>query len=302
MDKIIACFLVLGLLLSGCPQEREGSPGVLEPPVLEECTDSDGGKDEFTYGTATLGSEAESDSCTEDGKVLEYYCSFGAIESEAIACPAGHGCQGGECVELNCFDTDGGNVPGAKGTVQYDGEQYTDYCTEGGSVHEYYCGEGVAEEEVACAAGEVCEDGRCTEGPSCTDTDGGKELHEGGTVTAGGRTYEDYCLGTYVVYEYYCENGAKKAEQMSCPEGEYCVDGVCAEEEEHECEDTDGGKKTWKKGTVTYWSGGEEYTETDKCYDDYSVLEVWCTDEGTVGFGILECESGERCEDGECVD
>jgi len=125
---------------------------------------------------------------------------------------------------------------------------------------------------------------------------------EEGKVTYNGKDYADYCISNTVIYEYYCENDVLKQKQVVCAESEVCKNAVCVEGEEHECTDTDGGKSLHTKGTVTYWSGGEEYTETDKCYDSYSVLEVWCTAENTVGFGIMECPDSEVCEDGRCTD
>ena len=125
---------------------------------------------------------------------------------------------------------------------------------------------------------------------------------EKGKVTYNGQEYSDYCLSHNVIYEYYCENDVLKQKQVMCADTEVCKDGVCVEGEEHECTESGGHKNPYVKGSVTYWSGGEEYTETDKCYDDYSVLEVWCEEDATLGIGILNCDDGDECQAGACQD
>ncbi len=125
---------------------------------------------------------------------------------------------------------------------------------------------------------------------------------ENGKVTYNGEDYSDSCLSHNVVYEYYCENDVLKQKQVMCAGTDVCNDGVCVEGEEHECTESGGHKNPYVKGSVTYWSGGEEYVETDKCYDDSSVLEVWCEEDATLGIGILECDNGDDCQAGECHD
>jgi hypothetical protein len=209
--------------------------------------------------------------------------------------------MGGACVEAACYDSDGGKDISETGTVSYGNEEYVDVCVDEGTVREYSCGEGVVAEEIECGAGKICSNGKCVEVAQCSDSDGGVNEFIKGTTTYGSATYTDNCLSYNVVYEYYCESGELKEKQVVCPEGMNCQNGYCVEGPERECEDTDGGKSTHKKGTITYWIGDAIYEETDKCYDKYSVLEVWCTEDGGKGFGIIECGSGEWCEDGECV-
>ena len=303
MKWIFAFALVFGVFLGGCPQEGpSGNGGQVVAPPQEFCTDSDGGKNEFAAGTVSSHSGTFADRCLGNGEmVLEYYCDGNRVASENIACPPGHKCYSGECREIPCSDSDGGRVYGVAGTVLYDGEQHTDTCIDENTLREFYCDNGVAEEIVQCGAGKKCQDGRCVEAPVCIDSDGGQDIYSKGTVTYGGATYEDVCLSHNVVYEYYCEGGAVAVKQIMCPEGEACEGGKCVEAFVGECEDTDGGKNPYKKGTVTYWAGGQEHTVVDKCYDTYSVLEAWCTDDGLVGIGIIECDSGDWCENGRCI-
>lgn len=303
MKQIFALLVVFGILLSGCPQEgTSGNGGGIVAPPQEFCTDSDGGKTIFTAGTVQTSSGTFSDRCLGNGEsVMEYYCSGNQMASEDIPCPSGQKCYSGECREITCFDSDGGMVYGTVGTVNYDGVTYTDTCIDGSTLREFYCDNGLAEKNVACGAGQKCENGRCVGVPVCTDSDGGQNMYSTGTVSYDGQAYEDSCLSYNVVYEYYCEDGAMAVKQMICQEGEDCENGRCVEAPLRECRDTDGGKSTHEKGTITYWIGDERYTETDKCYDQDSVLELWCTEEGGKGLGIIECDSDEWCEDGECV-
>ena len=259
----------------------------------------------FNAGTVSFGEERGMDRCLGDGEmVMEYYCSGGQMKSENIECPAGQKCYAGECREIGCFDTDGGAVASMMGTVSYDETEYMDVCLNEHQLKEYACEEGaVAEEVIECGSTETCSGGKCVAIPQCSDSDGGDEAFVKGTTTYGSTVYEDYCLSYNVVYEYYCEDGALKQKQIVCPDGMDCENGYCVEYlEERECEDTDGGKSTHEKGTITYWIGDAIFEETDKCYDDESVLEVWCTEDGGKGFGIIECDSDEWCEDGECTD
>jgi hypothetical protein len=99
MRKTAVVLLVFGLLLGGCTTQQAGpsewdeiTPG----PQDEVCTDSDGGKNEFIAGTASIGDDVRTDRCLGDGEmVLEYYCEEGRIKDEDISCPAGYTCYGG---------------------------------------------------------------------------------------------------------------------------------------------------------------------------------------------------------------
>ncbi|MBD3398023.1 hypothetical protein GF412_02510 [Candidatus Micrarchaeota archaeon] len=306
MRGLIFILLAFGLFLGGCTGQPLAEPSewdVIEPPPqLQQCTDSDGGKDEFISGTASVGEESGTDRCLgEDEMVLEYYCDGNEIADENMQCPAGYLCYGGACVESTCYDSDGGKDTSKTGTVSYGNEEYTDSCIDGETVKEYYCGEGALHEEIGCGPAEECINGRCVGVAQCSDSDGGINEFIKGTATYGSATYADSCLSYNVVYEYYCKGGELAHEQVVCPEGMDCENGYCVEGPERECRETDGGKDRYEEGTITYWVGDTQYSETDKCYDQDSVLETWCTEEGGKGFGIIECDSDEWCEDGECV-
>jgi hypothetical protein len=293
--------LVFAFAMYGCPQEDPGDGGDLWGGGAQ-CNDTDGGKNEFEKGIVSVEDGLGTDKCLGGGEsVLEYYCENGELESEDIACPAGFVCDNGACIVIPCYDTEDDADAGTAGTVSYNGVQYADTCIDENWVNEFSCNGGVFEEAIRCADGERCENGECVTVLPCVDSDGGQDVYEAGQTSLGGAIYEDICVSYNVVFEYYCENGSVTSMQIMCPDGEECSGGVCVEGEERECRDTDNGKSRYKRGTVTYWVGAEKLSETDKCYDQDSVLEVWCTDEGSVGFGILECYDSDWCEDGACT-
>lgn len=303
MRGIIAILLVFGLLLSGCTtQPSEPSEWDSIEGTAQSCTDTDGGKEIFVAGTATSGDGKGTDRCLGNGEmVMEYYCDGNRIADEDIPCPEGYLCYDGQCEELSCYDSDEGKVASVAGSIRYGNDEYSDTCLDEGTVKEYYCDGGISEEEISCSSTQECKNGRCVEVAQCSDSDQGIDEYIKGTVTYGTAVYTDSCLSYNVVYEYYCEGGEAKQKQIVCPEGMDCEDGYCVEGPERECEDTDGGKSTHRKGTITYWIGDAIFEETDKCYGQDSVLEVWCTADGGKGFGIIECDSDEWCEDGECI-
>ncbi len=304
MRQALGILLVFALLLYGCPQEETAADDVLG--TIGECSDSDGGRNEFEKGIVSVADGIGTDKCLGGGEsVLEYYCGATGLESGDISCPEGFICDDGACIVIPCFDMENGANADTAGTVQYNGVQYTDVCIDDEWVNEFSCNGGLFEEALKCNADEKCENGECVEVLPCLDSDGGQDVYELGQTSLGGAVYEDSCLGyptvVNVVEEHYCENGRLKCIQITCPEGEECIGGVCVEARERECRDTDNGKSRYKRGTVTYWIGAEKLSETDKCYDQESVLEVWCTEEGSVGFGILECYDSDWCEDGACT-
>ncbi|PIP23720.1 MAG: hypothetical protein COX90_02840 [Candidatus Nealsonbacteria bacterium CG_4_10_14_0_2_um_filter_38_17] len=68
---------------------------------------------------------------------------------------------------------------------------------------------------------------------ACTDSDGGKNYYQKGTVTENGKTYTDYCQGAFYLKEYFCLPyssiglGGAAEENVVCPNGGSCKDGAC---------------------------------------------------------------------------
>jgi hypothetical protein len=67
------------------------------------CTDSDGGKDAFTKGTASYGALNHTDSCVSGTVVLEYFCDTDTtINSTETGCGSGNECVDGACRAVVC--------------------------------------------------------------------------------------------------------------------------------------------------------------------------------------------------------
>lgn len=306
MKRILAVFLVVALALYGCATEQpvqQSSGGGVN--VVSSCSDTDYGKNPLVKGTAESASGRGTDTCLGEGsKVMEYYCSGEVIKTEDIECVGNTMCKDGACVDTPCFDTDNGQDLSLAGTVQYRDVQYKDACTSDGKVTEYFCdASGMQQAVLSCAQGYECSEGKCVQKEACTDSDGGKNAGKGGTTSFGGIVRNDYCVGATSVVEYYCDGNEIKLQQIQCASGESCIDGVCAfVPHANECSDSDGGKNIYEKGTVTYWSGGQRYTDTESCYGYDRVWENWCEEDATVGFGVMDCDEGEECVNGACTE
>ncbi len=280
------------------------------------CTDSDGGRNYDERGTAISTdreeSDVQTDSCSGD-RVREYYCqSTGRVGTDYHDCE--YGCTNGVCndapeiVPVSCTDSDGGRVYNTRGTVAQGlssgiGIVRSDSCI-GSFVQELYCGSGysIEQEVVSCEYG--CTSGACNpepdEEPVCNDSDGGRAFDTLGTVTRTvgdeTETRADYCLGNSV-REYYCRGNADIASEVyACPYG--CTGGVCNEEPEPTCTDTDGGAAYDVRGTVTRTSGDGTETGTDVCVGG-QVREYYCISTN-IHSTLRTCEFG--CSDGRCND
>ncbi|MCX8206004.1 MAG: hypothetical protein N3H30_02115 [Candidatus Micrarchaeota archaeon] len=273
-----------------CLAEKAGATVIGKGTCESLCTDTDGGKDIFTSGTAVGLGTTVYDQCV-DGEVKEAFCQSGLPKAKTFACPYKYECKSGACIESKCFDSDGGDNISVAGATTYSGKEYKDTCS-GNIVAEYYCEGGVVESRsVSCAAGHMCKDGACVPIP-CTDTDGGKEAGAYGEVSVLDKLYKDSCEGN-TVKEYYCLNGEAKSEKIVCATGYSCKGGACVLDT---CEDNDGGLEPKVRGTTTYG----QTTRTDSCYGETSVEEHYCPTQTSISTVVLECPSGYECSDGSC--
>jgi len=65
------------------------------------------------------------------------------------------------------------------------------------------------------------------------------------------------------------------------------------------CADSDDGKETAIKGTVTGTFDDGYRSQDDYCPDKSNVMEFYCTDEGKTGGDLIACAGS--CEDGACI-
>ena len=59
----------------------------------------------------------------------------------------------------------------------------------------------------------------------CSDSDYGRNHFTYGSVSSGGRTYNDSCYTSTWLYENYCGGGYRRYEYVACPKG--CSSGAC---------------------------------------------------------------------------
>lgn len=220
-------------------------------------------------------------------------------------------------VNQTCTDTDGGINYFTKGTVSYLGfngtnwyTRYngTDWCNtmfngsayvNNGNLTELYClptadslGNMHNSSVYRCPNG--CSSGACVNisaNVTCTDTDGGLNYYNKGTITfSNGTNTSDRCLSPTQITEYQCLNNSLFSTMYYCP----CVDGVCIN---NSCTDSDGGLNYYTKGTLTF-ANGTIYT--DFCSSQVGTLiEHQCTNNPDLGSVGYICPNG--CLNGACI-
>ncbi|MFA5412442.1 MAG: Kazal-type serine protease inhibitor [Candidatus Micrarchaeia archaeon] len=243
------------------------------------CRDTDGGRDEDEYGTASKGSDEGADECYDADTVTEYYCSGNEVESTRIDCSSGKICEDGECVTQECSDTDGGNDRADYGTVTVDGSTHRDSCTDLYTLTEYFCdGSNYDDATILCTGyNELCWQNECSPA-ECDDSDGGRDESIYGTVlisTTNGYSYSesDSCsVDLRSVREKYCSDLKVESVVMDCAAEEVCNGGRCMEAA---CSDSDGGLNYITPGTTT--KGAESATDECDPMDPIDIYECYCS-------------------------
>jgi len=224
-----------------------------------------------------------------------------------------------------CSDTDGGIDYYDKGTVTWYGESWTDVCLTSKNLEENYCKDGTAwYDQVICP--DTCNNGVCVKTThSCTETDGGKNYYDKGTVTIDGQTRgTDYCGSSNYLIEYYCLSSTA-SEQITvgtnCDYG--CNNGACVYDHKPECTNGDIRNQkclsgtdainagcSWSDGVnrgASQWEeciNGEWYESLDCCSAGKECSKLTtssCTDIPKI-CGNGKVESGEECDDGNTID
>lgn len=204
------------------------------PAQVVTCTDSDA-QDRNTKGTTTNSQGSSfTDSCNSATVVREYYCQGSEIESTTFVCPENFKCSDGRCVELTgvCFDSDGGKDSNVFGTVtitdSLNSNRYSDECNYNGAVLEYSCsGTALETTYLQCGPGYRCSAGVCVE-ENCFDSDDGRDYYTRGSINKGyNLTYQDKCLNSRKLTEFFCRGKSIESEEVFCPSGFTCSDGRC---------------------------------------------------------------------------
>ncbi|HSB46426.1 MAG TPA: Kazal-type serine protease inhibitor family protein [Candidatus Bilamarchaeum sp.] len=269
------------------------------------CNDTDGGKDYAVKGTASSGGMSYSDVCKSFIQLDEYFCDKDRVDKETVDCPEGTECVAGECgaplpkPTPECVDGDSGKDTTKATDVVSGGAAYSDTCLDSKNVKEFYCkADGRAEfEYILCKQGYECDSGKCVKsGQTCTDSDGGRNLDEGGKVVLKIDLVLsenlDKCLSGTRLREYYCQNNEMISEDVDCPADTRCVTAACKEDQ---CFDSDDGYSIFQKGAVN--KGDILYD--DRCNDAYEGIEFYC-DQNTVKNATFTCKTGYICDNGRC--
>jgi hypothetical protein len=118
-----------------------------------------------------------------------------------------------------CTDSDGKDIY-EKGSIEEFGNTFTDSCV-GEQVKEHYCEDGTGTSSLFdCPTDFICKEGRCVRGkPKCSDSDGGYDIYEEGSVTIDSLLkgeYLDKCVDSDTLREYYCEGDEMKVKDVDC--------------------------------------------------------------------------------------
>ncbi|MEM4331866.1 MAG: Kazal-type serine protease inhibitor family protein [Candidatus Micrarchaeia archaeon] len=254
--------------------------------------------DIYKKDTTTLGPVSKTDFCLDAERVVDFFCKEGRIENKTTFCPTGYTCRDGACSTPSCADSDNGKEIYTLGKVVKGRNEYTDQCYDLNKVREYYCEDNEVKSEIIdCPAKYTCLNGICVPlvQSTCIDNERDVDMYKRGKVIYNGVEYEDDCIDTDRVRDYYCTVGSELAHTVfMCPSGYYCNGGACIRQPG--CYDSDGGVNKYVAGYVIAENNKTYY---DRCYTGSSVLEYSCTLTSVVSQ-TLDCGYGHVCENGAC--
>lgn len=270
------------------------------------CIENDNGDNVGVKGRVAGNKDDESyekeDFCEGNEQLVEYYCEDKEAVGKKRACSLG--CEDGKCkgevskpvadICLNEADIGAGIVIGFK-----DGKEFSeqDRC-DGDVLVEFSCsGKSLVENRINCANG--CFEGKCLEEITCGNNPKGLD----------GQVSCDTGLA--------CPSGVACDCQEECEDGLICSEGVCISgqrfrPDEDFCTDSDNGKISSVKGSVSGFVDGVPYTKTDFCkagsvtilieyscnIDSYVEEEIQCGYGGCVEGVCLQSQSNQAaCED-----
>jgi hypothetical protein len=261
------------------------------------CNDTDGGKNANVTGAVTVsngtGLKTFSDWCINSTLLREYYCEGGSVGIINIECAGEYMCENAACVRQPCTHSDQGYD---RGTTRKGWTSFRNSCIGPTNGTEYYCDENgnMASRPFGCQAGTWCVDGECKPA-ACNDSDG-RDIYTKGNATTRTNVHPDACLDAIRLKEYYCDGNVAAYETIECKAG--CSDGICVRQKIN-CVETDAGDDILTGGTLLLKTGMVEAEYLDKCTDNRTLIEYYCTEDG-YGFRRVECPAGLRCVQAAC--
>ncbi len=210
--------------------------------------------------------------------------------------------------QKTCTDSDGGLDYFTKGTVTICTFTDTsggcgaivDRC-DGNVLTENYC-DGTDGKSVKYTCPYGCEDGACVKESKCTDSDGGRNYYERGSVIYSGNpgqppgvsaTNTEYCLDDKIVVEHYCEDDLHKSKTFHCPNG--CLDGACIKGKEPYCSAIGSRSECWYQ-----YDSLIKYDNCDGCFAVCKYVgaqEGWYSSCNSALVRYEKCQEEVNCTD-----
>ncbi len=235
--------------------------------------------------------------------------------SVSTQCPTGLTCQAGLCTnqttnQTRCSDTDGGINFNVSGTATSSAGSFTDYClSSNAALVEFYCLNGTIMNKTAdCPYG--CSNGACmnqTVQPNCTDTDGGVNYSQIGTVVSPTGNFTDFCSSNAAgnaLVEYYCKGINVINMTVACPTNQTCTDGACITSPPACVSNGEACSAASPNCCDGFSCNAASGTCAPNCSSGLVACNGLCVnyanDPNNCGSCGVECSPGQNCTDGAC--
>lgn len=129
---------------------------------------------------------------------------------------------------------------------------------------------------------------------TCIDSDG-TDAFTVGFVTAGNKTFTDFCVNSTTLKETLCTGSIAASQSINCPADYECFFGKCTEKKKSSCSDSDGND-IFTAGGVIF----NNEANIDTCTGPKNVREYIC-DGNQIKNLIFECPVKFECNDGKCI-
>ena len=289
--------------------------------LRETCDENDPSNDIHLLGIVHngAGEEINRDRCIDERTIRQANCrqSDGYSSNSITSCSQGEVCSLGICVqERYCTEPNPEDVFTDATVFVSRGERdyrHIDMCTDSDTVQHIVCdGRSPTVSQTDCPVGLSCVRGLCGDH---------REQHcielERGAITTNGESWWDGCSGDYSRLKMRADcigEGIVALIPELCGSQEVCFNGACVQTS---CTDSDGGSNTDIFGSTTYLLQSADGTTISGRFDDWcrnfigsdevvperdEVVEQVCDEYDRPVSSLINCELGQRCSNGACVD